>query len=146
MHPAHLLVLLAVCVSLLGASDIPPLPLNLVQFGFMIKCANRNSRPVSHYMDYGCYCGPGGSGTPIDDLDRCCQVHDQCYDEAVRRYRCSPYLTMYSWKCYGTAPSCNSKTQCEGFVCNCDAKAAECFARSPYQPSNRNINTKERCK
>nr|Q45Z42.1 RecName: Full=Basic phospholipase A2 paradoxin-like alpha chain; Short=svPLA2; AltName: Full=PLA-4; AltName: Full=Phosphatidylcholine 2-acylhydrolase; Flags: Precursor [Oxyuranus microlepidotus]AAZ22642.1 PLA-4 precursor [Oxyuranus microlepidotus] len=146
MHPAHLLVLLAVCVSLLGASDIPPLPLNLAQFGFMIKCANHRSRPVSHYMDYGCYCGKGGSGTPVDELDRCCQVHDECYGEAEKRFKCVPYMTLYSWKCYGTAPSCNTKTDCQRFVCNCDAKAAECFARSPYQNKNWNINTKARCK
>jgi RHS repeat-associated protein len=28
---------------------------------------------------YGNYCGPGGSGTPIDALDQACKNHDDCY-------------------------------------------------------------------
>lgn len=30
---------------------------------------------------YGKWCGPGcsGPGAPIDDVDACCQAHDQCY-------------------------------------------------------------------
>nr|ACR78471.1 putative phospholipase A2 PS31 [Drysdalia coronoides] len=85
MYPAHLLVLLAVCVSLLGAASVPPQPLNLVQFGYLIQCANHGSRATWHYMDYGCYCGAGGSGTPVDDLDRCCKIHDDCYGDAEKK-------------------------------------------------------------
>jgi hypothetical protein len=29
---------------------------------------------------YGNYCGPGGSGEPMDGLDRACQSHDSCYE------------------------------------------------------------------
>ncbi len=30
---------------------------------------------------YGNWCGPGyGSGTPTDEVDACCMVHDHCYD------------------------------------------------------------------
>lgn len=30
---------------------------------------------------YGRWCGPGcsGPGAPVDDVDQCCQEHDQCY-------------------------------------------------------------------
>lgn len=32
------------------------------------------------WLIYGNYCGPGNTGgTPIDDLDRACQIHDRCY-------------------------------------------------------------------
>ncbi|XP_026549741.1 basic phospholipase A2 S2-22-like isoform X2 [Notechis scutatus] len=97
----------AVCVSLLGAASIPPLPLNLAQFGNMIQCANHGSRPSLDYMNYGCYCGPGGSGTPVDDLDMCCKIHDDCYARATKSYSCAPYWTLYSWKCYGSGPYCS---------------------------------------
>nr|AAZ22660.1 Pa-11 precursor [Pseudechis australis] len=145
MSPAHLLVLLAVCVSLLGASDIRPQPLNLIQFGNMIQCANKGSRPSLDYADYGCYCGWGGSGTPVDELDRCCQVHDNCYEQAGKK-GCFPKLTLYSWKCTGNVPTCNSKPGCKSFVCACDAAAAKCFAKAPYKKENYNIDTKKRCK
>jgi hypothetical protein len=31
---------------------------------------------------YGNWCGPGCSGPedPVDDLDTCCQIHDNCYN------------------------------------------------------------------
>lgn len=41
---------------------------NLIQFGTMIQCAT--PRSFWDYMDYGCYCGYGGRGTPVDALDR----------------------------------------------------------------------------
>nr|AAZ22669.1 PLA-3 precursor [Pseudechis porphyriacus] len=144
MSPAHLLVLLAVCVSLLGASDIPPQPLNLYQFKNMIQCANKGSRATWHYLDYGCYCGPGGRGTPVDELDRCCQTHDNCYDQAGKK-GCFPKLTLYSWQCTGNVPTCNSKSGCKDFVCACDAEAAKCFAKAPYKKENFKIDTKTRC-
>uniref|UniRef100_R4G359 PLA2-Sut-14 n=1 Tax=Suta fasciata TaxID=529716 RepID=R4G359_9SAUR len=145
MYLAHLLVLLAVCVSLLGASDNSPQPLNLIQFGFMIKCGNKRRQPLFRYLDYGCYCGKGGRGTPVDDLDMCCKIHDDCYAKATKSYSCSPYWTLYSWKCYASGPYCSSKTRCQRFVCACDAAASRCFARAHYNPANYNINTKKRC-
>lgn len=42
----------------------------LWQFRDMILCTIPDSWPVIEYTDYGCYCGKGGSGTPVDDLDR----------------------------------------------------------------------------
>nr|Q8UUI1.1 RecName: Full=Basic phospholipase A2 PC17; Short=svPLA2; AltName: Full=Phosphatidylcholine 2-acylhydrolase; Flags: Precursor [Laticauda laticaudata]BAB72251.1 phospholipase A2 [Laticauda laticaudata] len=145
MYPAHLLLLLAVCVSLLGASAIPPLPLNLIQFTYLIECANKGRRTSFNYADYGCYCGIGGSGTPVDKLDRCCKTHDECYAQAEKK-GCYPKLTMYNYYCGEGGPYCNSKTECQRFVCDCDVRAADCFARYPYNNKNYNINTSKRCK
>ena len=50
------------------------------------------------YDFYGCWCGPGGSGTPVDDVDRCCQKHDFCYDKILEKHKCSPYITQYKHK------------------------------------------------
>nr|ABK63571.1 PLA2-3 precursor [Cryptophis nigrescens] len=145
MYPAHLLVLLAVCVSLLGAAGIPPQPLNLLQFKGMIECANHGSRDPWDYNNYGCYCGTGGSGTPVDDLDRCCKIHDDCYGEAENSQNCSPYYTWYTWDCIENVPTCISKTGCNRSVCECDAAAAKCFAETPYNDANKGIKTKTPC-
>uniref|UniRef100_R4G2M4 PLA2-Sut-25 n=1 Tax=Suta fasciata TaxID=529716 RepID=R4G2M4_9SAUR len=145
MYPAHFLVLLAVCVSLLGAARIPPRPLNLIQFGDMIECANQNTRSALDYMDYGCYCGKGDSGTPVDDLDRCCKIHDDCYGEAENSLNCSPYWAWYTWQCTENVPTCDSNTGCKSSVCDCDAAAAKCFAEAQYNKENYNIDTDTRC-
>uniref|UniRef100_R4G7I1 PLA2-Hem-9 n=1 Tax=Hemiaspis signata TaxID=355698 RepID=R4G7I1_9SAUR len=145
MSPAHLLVLLAVCVSLLGAANIPPQPLNLVQFSYLIQCANHGSRATWHYMDYGCYCGSGGSGTPVDELDTCCKIHDDCYGEAEKQ-GCSPKMLAYDYYCGENGPYCrNIEKKCQRIVCDCDVKAAFCFAKAPYNNANWNIDTTTRC-
>uniref|UniRef100_R4FK41 PLA2-Pse-2 n=1 Tax=Pseudonaja modesta TaxID=340912 RepID=R4FK41_9SAUR len=149
MHPAHLLVLLGVCVSLLGAARIPPLPLDLIDFSNLITCANRGSRSWLDYAHYGCFCGSGGSGTPVDDLDRCCQVHDNCYGDAEKLPACnyqfsSPYWNPYSYKCNEGEITCtDDKDECKAFICNCDRTAAICFARATYKDENFMISTKK---
>lgn len=47
------------------------------------------------YDDYGCWCGPGGSGKPVDKTDSCCYAHDKCYDVIIASKRCSPYFKQY---------------------------------------------------
>ena len=42
--------------------------LNLLQFGNMIQCST--NRSMWDYYDYGCWCGFGGSGRPVDGTDR----------------------------------------------------------------------------
>ena len=37
-------------------------------FGLMISC--ETGRSSFDYLDYGCFCGLGGAGTPVDDLDK----------------------------------------------------------------------------
>nr|Q8UUI0.1 RecName: Full=Basic phospholipase A2 PC1; Short=svPLA2; AltName: Full=Phosphatidylcholine 2-acylhydrolase; Flags: Precursor [Laticauda colubrina]BAB72252.1 phospholipase A2 [Laticauda colubrina] len=144
MYPAHLLVLLAVCVSLLGASAISNRPRNLVQFSELIQCVNKGKRATYHYMDYGCYCGKGGSGTPVDALDRCCKTHDDCYGQAEKK-GCFPLLSLYNFACFPGAPQCGKGNTCQRFVCACDLKAALCFAKSPYNNNNYNIDIKKKC-
>jgi hypothetical protein len=36
-------------------------------FGHMISC--ETGRSFLHYLNYGCFCGVGGAGSPVDDLD-----------------------------------------------------------------------------
>ncbi|XP_070706847.1 phospholipase A2-like [Pempheris klunzingeri] len=119
----------------------------LNQFRKMILCVMPDSWPVFDYADYGCYCGKGGSGTPVDDLDRCCQVHDKCYSDAMQHPECwpiidNPYTEFYAYSCDKQTKkvTCGSNnTECEMFICECDRKAAECFSRSPWNPEHEHL-------
>ncbi|XP_067862375.1 phospholipase A2, minor isoenzyme-like [Heptranchias perlo] len=79
----------------------------------MIRCALPSSRPLFDYADYGCYCGFGGSGTPVDELDGCCQVHDHCFTGVGEIEECrpiidNPYTKLYKYSCSGSKITCSS--------------------------------------
>ncbi|EGW05313.1 phospholipase A2 isoform X1 [Cricetulus griseus] len=117
----------------------------LWQFGKVIKCSIPGSHPLKDYNNYGCYCGFGGSKTPVDELDRCCQTHDHCYDQANELESCtfldSPYTTTYSYSCSGNEITCSDKNNaCEAFICSCDRQAAICFSKAPYNKENKGIH------
>lgn len=120
---------------------------SLIQFREMIKCTLPDSNPLVDFGNYGCYCGLGGSGTAVDQLDRCCEVHDNCYGLAQNHSACqsaldSPYTNIYDFNCNETSKTItclSSQDECDLFICECDRVAAECFASSPYNTSNNNL-------
>ncbi|CAM9840436.1 unnamed protein product [Lampetra planeri] len=69
---------------------------NVVQFGNMIEC-RMNRQPLDYY-GYGCHCGFGGKGAPVDPTDRCCRSHDCCYNRAITA-GCNPYSDIYHYTC-----------------------------------------------
>ncbi|XP_046873919.1 phospholipase A2-like isoform X2 [Hypomesus transpacificus] len=149
MNSPQAFVLVAFCLSVAQAGiDYRA----LWQFRDMILCTIPDSWPVIEYTDYGCYCGKGGSGTPVDDLDRCCEVHDRCYSDAMQHSDCwpifdNPYTEIYSFKCDKATRkvTCESNNdECEMFICDCDRKAADCFATAGYNPENNHLPS-DRC-
>lgn len=84
----------------------------------------------SDYIPYGNWCGYGGQGKPIDLIDACCQVHDDCYG-STERY-CSnqiPHIIQYSWKVNNKLITCEEESTCGASVCKCDKDVVECIAQ-----------------
>ncbi|XP_009907940.2 phospholipase A2 [Dryobates pubescens] len=135
-----------------GAASIDAVPRAMWTLRKMIKCTIPNSFPLLQYADYGCYCGLGGSGTPVDELDRCCQAHDNCYNLAMEHESCkyildNPYTETYAFTCSNKTVTCSSKNNdCKAFICNCDRIAATCFAKAPYNPQHHKLDTEKYCK
>ncbi|XP_027133308.1 phospholipase A2 [Larimichthys crocea] len=126
------------------------LPRALWQFGTMIQCAQPGVNPFL-YNNYGCWCGFGGKGTPLDDLDRCCEVHDRCYRASRLAPGCTavadlPYVLVYDFSCSNEQVTCSaSNNKCQAAVCECDRVAAHCFAQHEYNPEHKNLDPKEHC-
>eukprot|EP00057_Strongylocentrotus_purpuratus_P005500 XP_003731110.2 PREDICTED: phospholipase A2 AP-PLA2-I-like [Strongylocentrotus purpuratus] len=84
-------------VLLTGCRCIPHTT-HLGQFGMMQKCLlGKSVIEVSlDYIGYGCYCGFGGDGVPLDDTDRCCQTHDDCYSVVQNSDMCRSSNQAYT--------------------------------------------------
>ncbi|XP_077864295.1 acidic phospholipase A2 CM-II-like [Saccoglossus kowalevskii] len=115
---------------------------NLGQLGRMLKCVTENHvlESIIDYVGYGCYCGFGGDGEPLDATDECCQEHDLCYEKTGCNIQ--KYTAMYDFEtqsCNTNASQIVCKTAdeydegeatCKADVCQCDADIAECFVRT----------------
>nr|AGV13282.1 intestinal phospholipase A2 [Sparus aurata] len=115
------------------------------EFGKMIRCVQPGVNP-SQYNNYGCFCGLGGQGRPVDKVDQCCKVHDACYRAQMRIPECKgvskkPYFIRYQQTCSRRRPTCSaSNDKCQRAACECDRRAALCFARAKYIPGHKNLD------
>ncbi|XP_038066125.1 acidic phospholipase A2 PLA-1-like [Patiria miniata] len=131
---------------------------SIYQFGQLSMCTTGLSLLSFErdYNGYGCYCGYGGSGNPLDATDNCCKTHDRCYEQSP----CSPsalwYTILYRYSKSGCGTAHASITcerassypwyyvgeNCAEAICNCDKAAALCFNanRSTYNAHYRDHN------
>ncbi|VDO96258.1 unnamed protein product [Soboliphyme baturini] len=99
-------------------------------FRGVVTCVTGNT--ASLYFNYGCYCGLGGSGNPVDEIDSCCQTHDLCY-QALSQNRLWAYFTHYSYECVDGHARCGEENSDLAYtLCLCDVDAAYCFSQQKY--------------
>ncbi|KAM8885533.1 phospholipase A2 isoform 1-T2 [Spinachia spinachia] len=143
---APLLLLLLTACAARGAL----IPKALWQFGNMISCIQPGVNPLI-YNNYGCWCGFGGRGSPVDELDKCCEVHDKCYQASRKIPGCTaivdlPYVLVYDYTCSNEQVTCSATNdKCQAATCKCDRDAAYCFANAEYKPENKNLDPKVHC-
>ncbi|CAH1787868.1 unnamed protein product [Owenia fusiformis] len=110
---------------------------NLLQFCGMVS--HYTKRSCFDYINYGCWCGLGGKGKTVDEIDECCKAHDRCYG---KNRKCNPKWNIYIrfWnRCW------NKKGSCDYNVCMCDEEAAKCFAKHKYDKSHWGYRSKGQC-
>nr|AHJ09550.1 phospholipase A2 [Protobothrops mangshanensis] len=95
----------------------------LLQFELIIKKVTGRSSIV-WYGSYGCYCGKGGQGRPQDATDRCCLMHDCCYENLTG---CKTKTDPYPYSRENGVMVCGDDDLCKKEVCECDRAAAICF-------------------
>ncbi|KAM9494285.1 phospholipase A2-like [Clarias gariepinus] len=103
---------------------------SVVNLAGVIKCTT--DRLAISYVGYGCYCGLGGKGWPIDNTDWCCHEHDCCYQNVVAA-GCKTLTNNYRWTCKNHQVICDSiNDRCDKMLCKCDSELAQCIRKAPY--------------
>ncbi|XP_031469124.1 basic phospholipase A2 Cdr-13-like, partial [Phasianus colchicus] len=98
------------------------------------KLTGKNA--ILYYSSYGCYCGVGGQGQPKDATDRCCQLHDACYD-SLQKYHCNAKLQYYQYSWHSNRLTCNRDSWCPQMSCECDRSLGLCLQRSAKSHNRR---------
>ena len=154
MHSLEITFILSIFLSSFVSS-------NILQMINQLKCASGRSRYEFYDLsNYGCWCGVGGSGRPIDRIDRCCWAHDKCFEQArTQDFKCNPKKIMYSWSCDDDLQTgvCENvvndesrdNVKCARASCICDSVFARCVSKGKMDRKYHKISEGEqsgRCK
>ncbi|XP_060628679.2 phospholipase A2 crotoxin basic subunit CBd-like [Anolis sagrei] len=102
--------------------------------------------PLLALSKYGCYCGSGGSGSPLDTADQCCFRHDCCYRHARVALKCHSRVKWkrYKLSCRSSETECHSTNLCGRAACECDKQLAECLTGA--KPKRKFYNREDLCR
>ena len=94
---------LTACVIIKGVDDIASTPIQvpILATRFFRSRVFVKKPSTMTPGGYGKWCGTGGPSsnedqTPIDDLDRACMHHDECYGRQQENNTVSPYIFSFS--------------------------------------------------
>ncbi|KAB1268750.1 Calcium-dependent phospholipase A2 [Camelus dromedarius] len=110
------------------ACSVPAVPGSLLDLSSMIE--DVTGKPaLESFGFYGCYCGWGGKGTPVDAIDWCCWWHDVCYAELERKGY-NVLTQSYRYRVRQGLVTCELGSHCQMELCACDQKLVHCLKRN----------------
>ncbi|XP_041032173.1 basic phospholipase A2 Sms-N6-like [Carcharodon carcharias] len=120
---------------------------SVLDIAFVLWCyRSRYQFSIYSVNGYGCYCGKGGDGVPLDDFDSCCFNHDCCY-EVTLLASCAKGTNVYFKPNYslcklGRAECPEGLDPCSSDLCLCDKQFGECLTIATFRDQYSNYQQK----